>query len=713
MSEGASHVAAKQPASAPNVSVIEQVESESRRTILVVFGVLLVMAIAIGTYYGVKHSLKEVRAVALQARLDAELRALDVWIRQESNRAVRWANDQGTRALMVALVEAAARDASASPAFCSSDNAIRLRELLRAALSEKHFATFNVIDRSGRVVAAYDRTQCAKRVSTRDFLSRVERIFDGNTAFVRPMYESDRLPDLGGQAPADPLLWITAPVLDDHGRAIAALAFAEHATGEFAALLRPAVPGESDELLLFDDRAVLLSDSRHADKLAAVGAIKDPKKSHTMLEVEVRIPRGEKNASLTAEERSAQPRTRLAALAIASRWSKEPSHQRGVLIEPYRNYYGAEVVGAWRWLPEYDVGAALEIEAAEAYAPVKFLDRLFAVVLGLSAAAAVGVVIAVFSNLRLRRGLGRVRRLGRYTLTREIGEGGMASVYLGRHALLKRPIAIKILKRALATDEIVARFEREVQLASQLTHPNTIHIYDYGHTRGGDFYYVMEYLQGITLAEMVARDGAQSAARTMYLLRQVCAALREAHARGIVHRDIKPENIMACVQGGEYDVVKVLDFGLVKSMTDEVSRDITQSVKVLGTPAYMAPERFANAGVADERSDIYAVGAVAYLLLSGKRIFQDAAGDDLQLRILHAQPVPLAEACARPVPRELADLMMQCLAKKPQERPESVAKLMATLESLALSEPWSQAQAAQWWKDHGMASDTDKRQETE
>src|SRR5690606_1397135 len=150
----------------------------------------------------------------------------------------------------------------------------------------------------------------------------------------------------------------------------------------------------------------------------------------------------------------------------------------------------------------------------------------------------------------------------------------------------------KILKRALATDEIVARFEREVQAASQLMHPNTIEIYDYGRTRNGDFYYVMEYLDGITLSALVAREGALAPARTIHLMRQVCAALKETHARGVLHRDIKPENIMACVRGGEYDVVKLLDFGLVKSMQDDVSRDVTGAIKVLGTPAYMAPERF-------------------------------------------------------------------------------------------------------------------------
>ena len=165
--------------------------------------------------------------------------------------------------------------------------------------------------------------------------------------------------------------------------------------------------------------------------------------------------------------------------------------------------------------------------------------------LTLSAAAMVGIVFTLRATLRLRRGLGRFRRLGHYRLIREIGEGGMASIYLGRHALLKRPIAIKILKRALATDEIVARFEREVQAASQLMHPNTVEIYDYGRTRNGDFYYVMEYLDGITLSALVAREGALAPARTVHLMRQVCAALKETHARGVLHRDIKPENIMA------------------------------------------------------------------------------------------------------------------------------------------------------------------------
>ena len=222
---------------------------------------------------------------------------------------------------------------------------------------------------------------------------------------------------------------------------------------------------------------------------------------------------------------------------------------------------------------------------------------------------------------RLQRQFGRLQRLGAYTLERQISEGGMATIYLARHALLKRPTAIKILKKQVATDEFIHRFEREVQLASQLLHPNTVEIYDFGRTREGQPYYVMEYLDGVTLAELVAHSGPVPAGRVIHILRQVGAALREAHLRGMIHRDVKPENVMLC-RRGEDDVVKLLDFGLVKNLEHAQTRDITKQLKILGTPRYMAPERILNPADVDARSDIYAVGAVGYFLLTGKPIFE-------------------------------------------------------------------------------------------
>ena len=206
-------------------------------------------------------------------------------------------------------------------------------------------------------------------------------------------------------------------------------------------------------------------------------------------------------------------------------------------------------------------------------------------------AAAMGAALASsFSAARLHREVSQARRVGQYTLQKRIGGGGMGQVYLARHALLKRPTAIKLLRPDQTSPLTIARFEREVQLTSQLTHPNTIEIFDFGRTPEGLFYYAMEYLPGLTLAELVRQEGPLPAERVICILRQVCGSLKEAHAVGLIHRDIKPQNIMLCERGGQWDFVKVLDFGLVKQLPDGHAPQLTADQQVSGTPLYIAPE---------------------------------------------------------------------------------------------------------------------------
>ena len=342
-----------------------------------------------------------------------------------------------------------------------------------------------------------------------------------------------------------------------------------------------------------------------------------------------------------------------------------------------------------------DMGLAIELSEDEAYAPLSYLNLAFAVVLAMLSAAAVAVLWSVYSVGRLRREAGEPRLIGQYQLEREIGEGGMARVYLARHALLKRPTALKLLKPHLASDEIVARFEREVQLASQLVHPNTIEIYDYGRTRDGLFYYVMEYLEGESLDRLVAAHGPMPAGRAIHVLKQVCAALREAHGRGLVHRDIKPQNIMLCERAGEHDVVKILDFGLVKDVHGRQSRDITQFQRLVGTPLYMAPERMRNPGDADARSDIYSIGAVGFFLLTGRDLFESGGEHDLTYHVLHT-PARRPSEFVPGVPGQLDDLIVRCLAKDRTERPHDVLVVLALLEALSVECSWSEREAAQW-----------------
>ena len=293
--------------------------------------------------------------------------------------------------------------------------------------------------------------------------------------------------------------------------------------------------------------------------------------------------------------------------------------------------------------------------------------------------------------------------MGQYEIEREIGEGGMSQVYLGRHATLKRLAAVKVLKPHLATDEVVARFRREAQLCSQLTHPNTVEVYDYGTTRDGRWYYAMEYLEGLSIDEVVNRSGPLPVARVVNVLLQVCGSLAEAHARGWVHRDVKPQNILMCTRGGSHDVVKVLDFGIVKQVRNPHTRDITQYSRILGTPLYMAPERLRNPADADARADIYALGAVAWFALAGRTPFDAQTEHDIVYRVMN-EPVPRLGDHVAGLPPELESLVARCLAKERDARPGGIDQVQEVLARLAREHPWTEADARAWWQRHGGAA---------
>jgi eukaryotic-like serine/threonine-protein kinase len=287
------------------------------------------------------------------------------------------------------------------------------------------------------------------------------------------------------------------------------------------------------------------------------------------------------------------------------------------------------------------------------------------------------------------------QKLGQYTLEEKIGEGGMGEVYRARHAMLRRPTAVKLLSGD-GTSAQVRRFEKEVQLTARLTHPNTISIYDYGRTPDGIFYYAMELLDGLTLEQLVQRHGPQPARRTIHFLLQICGALREAHGVGLIHRDIKPANIFVCRRGDVPDVVKVLDFGLVREVAAE--RDLTQSNvnAVVGTPLYLSPEAILTPDHVDARADIYGLGAVAYFLLSGVTPFTGKSAVELCAHHLHTPPPPLSNRL--PIPNDLERVVLTCLAKKPEQRPESALALGQALERCRDAHSWSERDAEAWWR---------------
>ncbi|QDU03924.1 Serine/threonine-protein kinase PknB [Gimesia chilikensis] len=309
---------------------------------------------------------------------------------------------------------------------------------------------------------------------------------------------------------------------------------------------------------------------------------------------------------------------------------------------------------------------------------------------------------AVYGSHRvdsLRREAFDLKSVGMYTLRKQIGSGGMGEVYLAEHRLLKRPCAIKLIRRDKVDDEnVLLRFESEVQATAGLTHPNTIEIYDYGHTEEGTFYYAMEFLPGLNLQEIVERFGPLPQERVVYLLRQVCSALAEAHQKGLIHRDIKPGNIFSAERGGLFDVAKLLDFGLVKyHRTDDVSLELTMEGAVVGSPLYTSPEVVTGDGSPGPRSDIYSLGASAYYLLTGKPVFE---GDNaLKVMFAHASQTvkPLRELNPEVSP-ELEEIIMKCLEKKPDDRYQNSTELLEALEQLQVN-CWTQAQASAWWSE--------------
>jgi len=299
----------------------------------------------------------------------------------------------------------------------------------------------------------------------------------------------------------------------------------------------------------------------------------------------------------------------------------------------------------------------------------------------------------------LRTEVREARRFGQYLLERKIGEGAMGVVYRATHAMLRRPAAIKLLLKDRASETDLARFEREVQFTSRLVHPNTISIFDYGRTAEGTFYYVMEYLDGLDLQRLVDQYGPVDPARTIHILAQVSGALAEAHALGLIHRDIKPANIILTERPDEPDVVKVVDFGLVKKFGGAAAMSAAGDA-ITGTPLYMAPEAISKPDTVDGRADLYAVGAVAYFLLTGQHVFEAASVLEVCSKHMLEAPVPPSQRLGKALPADLEALVLRCLAKDRNDRPASAAVLRASLLACADAGRNDLHAARAWWQAH-------------
>ena len=318
---------------------------------------------------------------------------------------------------------------------------------------------------------------------------------------------------------------------------------------------------------------------------------------------------------------------------------------------------------------------------------------------GLAFAAVGAVVSRIVYNLRMR--VRKVERLGQYSLEKKLGEGGMGVVYRGRHAMLRRPTAIKLLPPSKAGETTVLRFEREVRQTSRLSHPNTVAIYDFGRTPDGIFYYAMELLEGPNLAQVVKMDGPLPPARVIHILVQCAGALAEAHDMGLVHRDVKPENIVLCKRGGVPDVVKVVDFGLVKDLGGSEEVKLSRADTLTGTPLYMAPEAITAPQSVDGRADLYALGGVAWFLLVGRPPFDGASL--IEVCAKHLQDAPPSLSQQVDVSSDLEAVVLKLLAKNPEDRFHNAQELDDALRACEEADRWTRKNAALWWDTHMVA----------
>jgi len=306
----------------------------------------------------------------------------------------------------------------------------------------------------------------------------------------------------------------------------------------------------------------------------------------------------------------------------------------------------------------------------------------------------------------------RLEALGCYRLVRKLDQGGMGEIWEARHHMLARPVAIKLMRRSSAgsswsradIEKAMRRFDREAQATAALRSPHTVELHDFGISPEGDYYYVMELLEGLDLESLVERHGPLPPERVAHLLVQACDSLAEAHATGLIHRDIKPGNIFSCHVGRRWDFVKVLDFGLVKSsfslpreLDGEGGGSLTAEGTITGTPAYIAPE-VALGRPLDARVDLYGLGCVGYWLLTGERPFPGRTAMEIVSDHVRTPPVPPSERLGRPLPGDLEELVLACMAKQPEGRPASAERLASRLAECRFETPWTRERARAWWE---------------
>lgn len=669
-----------------------------------IIAVMLLAAVGYGVRSAIANTIRENLSSELQTLLNVETAMLETWFQVQESNAESAANSLRVREIAYQLLSDSSDDArhlpspSDTPGGTGTDDLhAELRHELSPIMSSHHYIGYFIADKDFRIRSASSKELLGK-VEVPEFESPFSQALDGRTTVCPPFLSVDAIKDDTGKIRTGvPNMLVCAPIRDERFQVAGVLAFQFRPEQKFTEILQLGRMGETGETYAFDRNGTMVSNSRFDDQLIMTGLLPDRPNASSLLNIELRDPGVDMTSGVRpVVRRSEQPMTEMVASGIAG--------NAGIRVNPYRDYRGVPVVGAWKWLDKFNIGVATEVDYAEAFQPLTILQWMFSGLYLLLGASSVSIFVftVIVAKLRKEAQVAAVaaKQLGQYELEDKLGSGGMGVVYKARHAMMRRPTAVKMLDIDKVNDSSIARFEREVQITCQLNHPNTIAIYDYGRTPEGVFYYAMEFLDGLDLQHLVETYGPLSEGRVIRILIQVCGSLYEAHSRGLVHRDIKPSNIMLNRRGSEPDVVKVLDFGLVKALDEEKGAGMTANASLTGTPLYMSPEAIQSPLAVDHRSDLYAVGAVGYFLLTGQPVFTATNIVELCKQHIDTTPKAPSQASGRTISSELEDAVLSCLEKNRAKRPQTARDLAQMLARCPEAQKWSTEEADGWWSRH-------------
>jgi tRNA A-37 threonylcarbamoyl transferase component Bud32 len=660
-------------------------------------GAIILSLVGLWVRNRIEGTTKSELASRLQTLLNADVGSLRLWFMEQQLDAKSLASDVRIQQAIIDLTNLGHTPDVTPAQLVKSPSARTLQLYLNPILEARNYLDYVVVGADKKILAS-PRRALITHTAPPGYNQFVEKALDGNVAISRPFAREASV----SQRAEGPTMFVAAPVKSTNGATIAVLGLRMKPEAEFSRIFSVGRMGESGEAYAFDRRGMMLTASRFEPQLKALGLITNLPEATAILNLRLLDPGADLQRGERPPKGHSEPHlTRMAAAAV--------SGEDGWDVKGYRNYRGTEVVGAWAWLPEYGMGVATEVGIDEGFETLYVLRRVFLVLfllLVLSGFAIFGFTV-LFDRLRssVRKNALTARRLGQYVLVHEIGHGASGMVYRARHALLRRPVAIKLLSPEMTNDATAARFEQEAQMTSQLTHPNTVAVYDYGRTPEGLFYYAMEYLSGIDLDRLVREFGPQPEGRVIHILRQVCGSLAEAHRIGLIHRDIKPANIVLTRRGGVCDVVKVLDFGLVKAVHIGPVKGAAANA-VVGTPHYMSPEAIEKPAQVDGQSDLYSVGAVGYWLITGKTLFDGEQVEALLTQQVKSGPIRPSERLGRAISSDLEQLILRCHEKNPEHRLPGAEALAEALDHCVSANSWSMVEAQAWWRTNMGAVET-------